>query len=109
MVDTIDKTAAWLDAHPGEEIPRAIGQHTFTLEAGTDREVTAERAIRPFSQWMFQRPVDFYQSLEGQDRSACERLLDEIDGLAALQIDLRRRVQRESFRLVVAQTDIEAG
>lgn len=102
LVETVAATAAWLDAHPDEEIPRGIGMHDFTLLRGTPDEVTSQRVIRPFSQWMFQRPLDFYRGLGGAARESCDELLEAIGARQALATDLRRRVKREAFKLVRA-------
>ena len=76
-----------------------IGRHDFTLERGTDHEVTSQRAIRPFTQWMLQRPVDFCQSLQGDAKEACRRLLTEIGTPTALDLDIRHRLKRKNFQL----------
>ena len=102
LVDAAAKTADWLETHEGEEIPRGIGRHSFTLLAGTGSEVTSERLVRPFSLWMFQRPVDFYHSLGGEALEACSGFLDSFGGLEALQQPIRRRVRRHNFKLVAA-------
>lgn len=100
LLDTLKKTAAWLNENPEEEIPRAIGRHDFTLLRDTDSEVTSQRSIRPFSQWMFQRAIDFYRSQDGANRDACDQLLAAIGAPGALDIQIERRVERENFRLV---------
>jgi hypothetical protein len=33
LADTAQRLRGWLDAHPGERIPRAIGVHEFEVEA----------------------------------------------------------------------------
>ena len=102
LLDTVQRTAEWLDEHAGEEIPRAIGTHTFTLLRGDTGEVSAERSVRPFSQWMFQRPVSFYQTRGKEEKNACDELLDAIGARQAMQVEIRRPVARENFKLVAA-------
>ncbi len=100
IVDTVRRLERWLDEHPNERIPRAIGWHAFTIARGTDAEVTAERAVSPFDQWMFQRPWDYYHSLAGESRAAADALLREVGAYEAMQTPIRRRVARERFVLV---------
>jgi len=60
LIDTDKHLAQWrIDNPEKEEIKRFIGRHDFTVEG-----VKAQRIIIPYSLWMFQRPIDFYQSLE---------------------------------------------
>jgi glutathione S-transferase len=92
----------WVDAHPDEEIPRAVGMHPFTLGRGTAAEVTAERACFTFDLWMFQRPREFLAGLEGDARAACEALMAELGGLDVLARGTRHRLGRENYRLVLA-------
>ena len=93
---------AWADEHAGEEVPRALGMHSFTLGRGTAHEVTSERAAFTFDLWMFQRPRDFLAGLDGADRAACEALMTGLGGLEVLTRETRHRLARENFRLVLA-------
>lgn len=75
LVDSAQRLREWLEDHPGEPIPRAIGKHAFDLEA-----VTGERIIRPYSLWMLQRARDAYLSLEGNERRNADAWLDSVGG-----------------------------
>ncbi|MEQ9146422.1 MAG: glutathione S-transferase [Parvibaculaceae bacterium] len=92
--------ADWIDAHPGEKIPRAIGKQSFTLKGADGTPVTAERGMFTFTQWMAQRVLDFYQPLSGEARQSVDALLEEVGGKDAMQIGLRRRVARVNNQLV---------
>ena len=94
---------AWADAHPEEDVPRALGMHAFTLGKGTAQEVSSERACFTFDLWMFQRPRDYLASLEGEDRAACEVLMSDLGGLDALTYQAKHRLAREHFKLVLAR------
>jgi len=94
--------AAWNASHPEEDIPRAIGMHRFTLGTASDVEATAERAIFPFDLWMFQRPRDFLEGLEGVDRASAGDLLRSIGGLELVSKPPAIRLARRAFRLVRA-------
>jgi len=99
-VATVRALGAWLDAHPDEDIPRSIGMHQFTLLPGSPREVTSERAIFPFDQWMFQRPRDYLHSLGGADRRAADDLANTVGAAEALAEPITHRVKRENYQLV---------
>ncbi len=97
MIDTAERLADWLDANPGTPIPRVIGTHEFTLGG-----VTEQRAVFPYTVWMFQRALDAYARLDPAARPRVDAWLDEVGGLDALRFRPRRRVRRERNRLVAA-------
>ncbi len=79
-------------------IPRALGMTEYTVEG-----VTSERIAPPFSLWMFQRPIDFYISLDGDDRASVDALLAYIpDAEAFRQFEAGPRLSFENFKLALA-------
>lgn len=94
LLDTVAKTSAWIDENPGKEIPRTIGQHEFSIKG-----VTEKRAIFPYTQWMFQRPVSYYQSMKGDERKRADKLLKKLGGYQGMRIEIRRPVKRVNNRL----------
>lgn len=69
LMDTDQRLSEWRKNNSEvNEVERFIGMHDFTVE-----NVTGERAVLPFSLWMFKRPVDFYQSID--DKSSVDQLL----------------------------------
>jgi glutathione S-transferase len=98
VLDVIMHNCAWLDANPGGNIPRFLGMHRFTT--GT---VSGERFISSYSQWLFQRPWLHYRSLDGDARVNADRLLNTVGGRAALNIDIRRWVQRKRGQLELVE------
>ena len=96
LMATIDANAAWIGANPdAEEIPRGVGEHEFVIGGKTGK-----RMIRSYSQWMLQRPLDDYRSLEGEDLERVDRLLESVGGREWLQSPIPRRVTRRNNRLV---------
>ena len=96
LLATIDANAAWIDANPdAEEIPRGVGEHEFVIGGKTGR-----RMIRSYSQWMLQRPLDDYRSLEEADLERVDRLLENVGGREWMQSPIPRRVARLNNRLV---------
>jgi len=96
LMATIDANATWIEANPdAEEIPRGVGEHEFVIGGAR-----GTRMIRSYSQWMLQRPLDDYQSLEAEDRERVDRLLARVGGQKTLQSLIRTRVTRRNNRLV---------
>ena len=77
LADTAERLRAWLAAHPGEPVPRALGSHDYTLEGAS-----GPRLVRPYSLWMLQRARDCYRALQDADRARADALLDAIGGAA---------------------------
>ena len=88
-------SAAWLDANPGKNVPRVIGVHEFSIGG-----VKEKRAIFPYTQWMFQRPLDHYRSLTGPEKERADAWLKARGGYEGMQFTIRRRLQRKNNLLV---------
>ena len=101
LQSTIRAVADWIDAHPGQSPPRAIGMHRFQLDDGNGETVFAERAIFPFDQWMFQRPLDCFQRLDEKDRGRVRKMLAVVGAEGMLDLTLKHRVIRRNFALAV--------
>ena len=102
LMATAERFKAFLAERPdmaggGQELPRAIGMHDFTLEG-----VTEKRAVFLFDLWMFQRPLDFLRSLEGADSEAAEKLLNMAGGEAMMSFPDYPRLARRNFKLALA-------
>ena len=93
--ETVDAVAKWIDEHPGQKLPRKLGEHRYRL-SGVDEK----RALMSFPQWKLQRPMDFYQGLPEGQRGLVDALLDEVGGREAMATTIPRRVRRENNRLV---------
>jgi glutathione S-transferase len=96
LLSTLDANAAWLEANPdAAELPRVVGEHEFTI--GGKR---GKRMMRSYSQWMLQRPLGYYQSLEGVDLERADRLLETLGGYDAMQSEIRTPITRRNNKLV---------
>jgi len=92
----------WAAANPDEvEPPRGIGTHAFVLEAGLPNEVTAQRAIQPFLQWMWQRPWDAFAALSSGQQQDVLTLLDRVNGRDAFAQAPATRLVRRNFKLQI--------
>ncbi len=97
LADTVARLERWVKENPNAKIPRAIGHHEFKLE-----DVTERRVVMPYAQWMLQRPLDFYKSLSGTKRHAVDEFLSSVDGLRAMQMQIKMPVTRRKNRVVLA-------
>ncbi|MBA4265059.1 MAG: hypothetical protein C0453_08260 [Comamonadaceae bacterium] len=75
LADTAERFTAWLQAHPGEPVPRTLGLHDFTIDG-----CSAPRIVRPYALWMLQRAREAYLSLDGNDLLRADALLDATGG-----------------------------
>jgi hypothetical protein len=101
VLDVIEHNAAWLAQNPGGDLPRALGMHAFT-----SGEATGQRFISSYAQWMFQRPLDFYQQLSGVDRQQTDDLLRSIGGFDALNKKISYRVKRKPGQLELVEDTV---
>ncbi|HEX5676567.1 MAG TPA: glutathione S-transferase [Alcanivorax sp.] len=79
MVDIAPRVSAWMAEHPGEPLPRVLGNHTFTLEG---RE--GSRIVRPYSLWMIQRVRDHLNGLDADSRHRADAFLRDIGAEALI-------------------------
>ena len=101
LLSTAAALNAYVEAHPDliagkEPLPRALGQHDFTLEGVRDL-----RAIFPFDLWMLQRPLDFFQSLPEEQRESAHSLLKRLGGERLADFPSFPRLTRRQFQLVL--------
>lgn len=99
LADTAARLMAWLDSHPGEAVPRALGKHSFTLEGHT-----GERIVRPYALWMLQRSRDIYRSLDASERSRADAWLDSVGGQAFRDFSDPPRLARSGMSVALAQS-----
>lgn len=97
LLDTIKKVGERIVKHPDKPIPRFVGRHEFTV-AG----VRTTRAVWSFSMWMFQRPVNFYQSLSPQQKAPIDDFLKPLGGYEGMQVDIKRPIKRVNNKLMPA-------
>ena len=85
LLDTSVALSGWLLEHPGEKIPRGIGEHEFLLEG-----VRGRRTIGVYKLWMLQRALDVYRQLTETERRAADALLERSGGQLLRALDLPR-------------------
>ncbi len=89
LQDTDKRLSEWRATNvDATEIARFIGTHTFFVEG-----VEAQRVVLPYCLWMFQRPVNFYQSLSNTQE--IDALLKRIGFGDSLQQGLENALLRD--------------
>lgn len=97
LADSAQRLQAWLVEHPGERIPRAIGQHGFEIEG-----VRGDRIVRPYSLWMLQRARNVYLSLQGAERARADAWLERIGGQGFRALQDAPRLVRSGLSVALA-------
>jgi glutathione S-transferase len=97
LVDSANRLATWLAAHPEESIPRAIGKHPFELEGER-----GERIVRPYSLWMLQRARDVYRELSPAERERADTWLDSVGGIQFRKFVDPPRLARDGLSVAVS-------
>ncbi len=99
LQSTVKHVRQWAEQNPGDKkIPRAIGMHSFTVEGCED-----QRAVFPANQWMWQRPVNFYQKQGTEVKAEIAKMLSSLPGaVEALEEPISIRITRENYRFRLA-------
>jgi hypothetical protein len=92
LVDSAARLAAWLDAHPGTPVPRAIGTHAFEIEGSS-----GTRMVVPYSLWMLQRARDAYRGLSARERERADALLGVCGGASFRELRDPPRLRRDGM------------
>jgi hypothetical protein len=94
-----EQTQAWIINNPDKkELPRKVGEHTFSMG-----DVTERRATQSFSQWKLQRVLDLYHQFDQEERAEVDPLLTELGGLEAMQMRIEHRVSKQNNKLAVQE------
>jgi len=96
ILDMDQRLTAWREENSAtKEIDRYIGWHSFVAEG-----VEGTRRAQSYPNWMFQRSVDFYHSLE--NTADVDHLLDQVGMGTALRDGLKNRLERRKNLLQFA-------
>ena len=98
ILDVIQHNTRWLNENPDGNLPRHLGMHDFTVG-----NITEQRMISTYSQWMFQRPYNFYHQLSDSDKAAMQGFLSDCGCLEALNADIPIQVERKSGQLELVE------
>ncbi len=94
----------WYEQQPDKsqplEIPRRLGMHSFKFDG-----ITEQRFILPYSLWMMQRPLDFYQSLNNEQKAEVDPFLKSLGIYGAMQFKLKYPIVKINNRFMLAPTN----
>ena len=93
--DTIDRVSDWIDTNYAYPIPRFLGTQEFHIG-----KALAQRTVWTCIQYMFQRPLYYYQRAPETSRRAMDRLLARVGNDANLKKVVRHSVRHRHYRLV---------
>jgi glutathione S-transferase len=99
LLDTVRNVNLWSRDNPGIPFPKTIGQHDFEL-----RGRRGSRRVYPYSQWMLQRALAHYRSLNTVNRETVDTHLRDLGGLEQMQIEIEQPLYRTEFKLVADGT-----
>ncbi len=91
LLNTAEKLYLWKQGNPDSDIPRFIGTHEFTLGG-----ITEQRAVIPYSIWMWQRPLNYYQSLTSDEKQLLDPWLAKLGFKQALNTPIKAAVTRSN-------------
>ncbi len=100
LANTNQRLDEWRADNPNTaEVSRLLGSHQFSIGG-----IQSERAIQPYCLWMFQRPVDYYQSLSADllENHSVNALLSQTGFADALSAGLSNRLVRKDNKLQFA-------
>ena len=101
---------AWLVQHPetqaGDRVPGSSSgmgtQGPFGTHRTWLRGVPIDLAVRHYSIWMAQRPIDFYRRLEPEERTRADPLIDAAGLRALFELQPRMRIERPGLAEIFA-------
>lgn len=92
---TADMLVTWAAANSDTELPRAIGMAAFVIEG-----VKGQRIAPPFSLWMLQRALAYYQNLDEAQKSVANDFLATVKGASAFRnFAIKQSLVFENFKL----------
>ena len=101
QIPVVMETARQLDKWDAKsnyrDLPRTLGTHRFNLHG-----VVSKRAIYSYLLWMWQKPHQFYQSLNDDVKSRLNPWLLEIGMLGALNKPINTRLKKINSHLLIA-------
>ena len=85
-------------AKPDTDLPRALGQASFTVEGRTGKTIA-----RPFSLFRLQRALDIYGAMSPADRAKADGLLDATNGERFKDLKIAHKLERRNYKLCLAR------
>ena len=97
LMETAKILHSWNTRNNYRDLPKTLGGHHFNLHG-----VESKRAVYPYSLWMWQKPQQYYQSLNPSVKSRLSPWLQEIGLFTALNIPLKTKLKKINSHLLIA-------
>ncbi|WMT76320.1 glutathione S-transferase family protein [Bradyrhizobium sp. Ash2021] len=98
--EIVDRVDSWSRDNAGVPFPKTIGLQDFEL-----RGRRGSRCVYPYPQWMLQRVLQHYRSIDPSQRKAVDAQLRDLGGFNHMQIEIPQPIVRSEFRLRPAATN----
>lgn len=92
----LSATNALLGAFTSDDLPRALGQVSFTVEGAEGRTIA-----RPFSLFRLQAALDIYADMTAAEQSKANDILDATRGEDLKTFKIAKRLTRRHYKLVL--------
>ena len=99
ITQAVHQTRDWLTNHVGEELPRYLGEQTFTLATGKAYEAQGTRAIHSVEQWKFQRLLEKYAKETASRKKTINHFCQILGFADCLKQEMQLPIQRRDFKL----------
>lgn len=100
LLDTAKILETWHGKNIHDDLPRMLGKHKFSIGG-----VYEERSVIPYSLWMWQRPYDYYQSLNDELKLKLNPWLEEMGFLEALNTVIPTRLKKFENHLLIEENN----
>ena len=97
LMETAKILNKWNSRNNYQDLPKTLGTHKFKLNG-----IESERAVYPYSLWMWQKPYQYYQSLNGGAKAQLNPWLHEVGLLTALNEPLKTNLKKINSHLLIA-------
>ena len=98
LKETVERVASRISTHPLDKLPRFLGKFEFSIGG-----VKETRLINSYAQWMLQRPINFYQSLDEDTVTAVNDWLKTCGGEASMKTHIATQIMRKNNLLYPAK------
>lgn len=106
IAEAVSITRNWISEHKFEELPRYLGEHSFTLGTNQTYEAQGVRSVHAVEQWKFQRLLQKYDLETAESRAKIDEFCKAIDFADCLSESIRLPIERRDYKLYAGDIDI---
>jgi hypothetical protein len=100
IVEEVKALQLWLQSSSDIIMPRYFGDGAFVIGAGRPHEVSEERKLTTYGQWMMQRVLNVFQSSDDTQRGKITRLFSCFGACSVFDITISVKLGKRNFQLV---------